>query len=82
MLSGADSIYSSLRLWLDSSHDGLAQPDELMPLSLEGISGLDLSPVVSERRDRYGNRLHWAAPVYWSSGSRSLAAVDVLFLRD
>lgn len=82
MLSTADQIYASLRLWLDSSHDGLAQPDELIPLSLEGVAGLDLSPVVSERRDRYGNRLHWAAAVYWSYGGRSLSAVDVLFLTD
>ena len=82
MLSTADAVYASLRLWLDSSHDGLAQPDELLPLSLAGIAGLDLSPIVSERRDRYGNRLHWAAAVYWNRGGRSLAAVDVLFLTD
>jgi hypothetical protein len=82
MLSTADQIYASLRLWLDSSHDGLAQPDELIPLGLEGVAGLDLSPVISERRDRYGNRLHWAAVVYWGQGGRSLSAVDVLFLKD
>jgi hypothetical protein len=78
-LSPADADFGRLKLWIDADHDGISQPSEIVSLAAEGIEALNLAPVVSERRDRYGNRSRWASQVLFQHGHR-LAAVDVVFL--
>jgi len=80
LISAADAVFESLRLWLDVNHDARSQPDELTPLAEQGIEALELATIASERRDRYGNRLHWAAFVHFAADGRRLAAVDVVFV--
>lgn len=58
-LSIEDSIFSSLRLWLDSSHDGVSQGSELWTLAEKGIQRIDLSYKESARRDKYGNEFRF-----------------------
>lgn len=81
VISAADPVFSRLGLWIDTDHDAVSDPSEIFPLTSRGIQAIDLTPVVSERRDRYGNRLRWASHVLFPRGLR-LAAVDVLFLMD
>lgn len=81
VISVTDAVYERLGLWIDSNHDAVSQPHEVTPLSSEGIQAIDLTPVVSQRRDRYGNRSKWASHVLFLHSLR-LAAVDVIFLAE
>lgn len=79
LISSADLVFASLRLWRDSNHDGVSQPAELQLLSWSRIRAIALDYVLSRRRDRHGNQLRWASRVQFDHGWR-LAAVDVLFV--
>jgi hypothetical protein len=78
-ISAADAVFPLLRLWTDADHDGRSQTSEIAGLAAEGIEAIELEPVVSNRRDRYGNELRWTSHVHFARGRR-LAAADVIFL--
>lgn len=76
-----DAVWWSLRLWIDASHDGVSQPDELFTLDDLGIEALDLDYVESRHQDRYGNTFRYKAAVLLAGpGQRRTRSADV-FLR-
>lgn len=77
-LTPEDSLWPELRLWIDANHDGISQAGELHALAAVGITGIDLDPVVSNRRDRHGNILRWTSKAVLDGQVRPIAA-DVLF---
>jgi hypothetical protein len=54
-ISAEDSVYSDLRVWIDSNHDGISQPDELKTLAELGIRALSLRYTVNRKTDEFGN---------------------------
>lgn len=78
-ISASDLVFGRLRLWNDENRDGISQPHELRPLGESGIRGIELEPVVSERRDRWGNILRWTGRIRDEKGLR-LGTADVIFL--
>lgn len=58
-----DAIWPKLRVWIDSNHDGVAQPNELYMLPSLGINSLGLSYVETPFKDQYGNRFRYKARV-------------------
>jgi hypothetical protein len=78
-INAADAVWSLLRLWRDANHDGVSQPWELSALDTSGIRTLSLSVKTDNRRDRYGNRFRWRAPVDGDAGHFSY---DVILTRD
>ncbi|MEK6300415.1 MAG: hypothetical protein AABO41_06805 [Acidobacteriota bacterium] len=78
-----DTIFSSLRLWQDTNHNGVSEPSELHTLRSLGVYALDLDYRVSRRRDQEGNWFRYRARVYDSRGTQvGRWAWDVIFLKD
>jgi hypothetical protein len=81
VLSAADRIYASLRLWQDRNHDGRSQHEELSALPALGVAGIELGYKESRRRDRYGNQFRYRATAYGTEGARlGRWAYDVLLV--
>jgi len=63
LISHNDAVFTSLRLWRDSNHDGRSQSGELFTLPQLGLKSIDLDYKVSKKTDQFGNRFRYRARV-------------------
>src|SRR5205807_3158009 len=76
-------IWLSLMLWRDLNHNGVCEPQEILPLSQSRVTAIDLQYHFSGRHDSFGNSFRymsrcWIADAHGQTIPRSL--YDISFV--
>lgn len=69
-INSQDVIFSSLRLWRDSNHNGISEASELHTLQSLGLLTMHLDYKTSKRVDRFGNEFRYRAKVKDGQGAQ------------
>ena len=80
VIDAGDLVFSHLRVWVDTVHNGRSQDGKMYSLPELGIKYISLSYTNSERVDRYGNKMHQLGKIGMVNGMQTPYALsDVCF---
>lgn len=69
-INASDAVFTTLRLWQDSNHNGMSEASELHTLSDARLLSLDLDFKESKRMDQFGNLFRYRAKAEHASGAQ------------
>lgn len=82
-IDSRDAIFSQLKLWQDTNHNGISESNELQNLSASSIRVIELDYKESRRTDEHGNRFRFRTKVRDARGAQvGRWAWDVFFLSE
>lgn len=73
----APDLWSKLKLWHDRNHDGVAQPDELEPVS-DVLDAIGLGYYLSPRRDGAGDQFRYRGWARLKGEDKTFDIFDVI----
>lgn len=79
-ITNLDSVFSSLRLWQDTNHDGISTPSELHTLAALEVASIDLDYKLSKYKDPNGNTFKYRAKISNVKGAQTGRWVYDVFL--
>ena len=69
-IDSRDTVFSQLRLWRDTNHNGISEASELLNLSTSPIRIIEFDYHESRRTDEHGNRFRYRAKVKDAQGAQ------------
>jgi hypothetical protein len=79
-IDSRDAAFARLLLWRDANHNGLSEPEELMPVRAAGVRALGTDYKEKKRVDRFGNEFRQKGRIAWADGTED-AVFDVWLRR-
>lgn len=65
-----DVVFTSLRLWQDTNHNGVSEGSELHTLTSLNVARIEVECKISKKIDEFGNEFRYRAKVMDSKGSQ------------
>ena len=77
MIDPGDSVFDHLRVWVDSNHNGISEPNELFTLRAAGIFAISLHYTPNAYKDQYGNQFRYQSWILDKVASKHPLCYDV-----
>lgn len=81
MIDAGDLVFSHLRVWVDTAHNGRSEDGKMYTLGELGIQSISLNYSESDRVDRNGNHLRYIGQIAMASSSQVQPQIADVFFR-